>query len=371
MSKKFQYFANTSIILVPPRRFFKRSLKRLRKIFRKILRKTNKSFKARFWPSSLERNRFPNAVIKKKRVAILFFGLLNTFDQINQESSSHVGIYKVMKSLGYKIDVFFDTSELAFLKIPSTMDPQVDSNAIQRLASGRSMLAKTKDYLVLEDPADKIESRLRKVIGKDLVSLHFTKTDPATWSGPKYLLNMIKTYLYRKKRLLSTCLDYAARKNIIYDAIVIARPDSAFKVRFNSSRVLEDVSHALREDLERVILTGDTGVDHWPHNARCSEEGVHMLKGAVIIASHNSAEYIGRLIDVIDEHGYTNAYSNAAFLCESCKALFRGPAIKCPSCGVENPRSIENWPEYKYAEHIKAGNNPFFVLSITGDTVRK
>lgn len=371
--KNTQYFTIVGTCQDKFRKKIRKNLKKIKKSFKKIKKSFFKKPKLKFWQVTQS-----NTAERRRRVAILFFGLLNTFDQIYQESSGHVGIYKAIKALNYNVDVFFDTSELSFLKIPSSLDAKKNYNAIMKLTKGKRLMArvsassgKTKDYLVLEDSATKIQSRLRRVMGKDLVSLHFTEVDPSTWSGPKYFLNMIKTYLYRKKRLLATCLDYAIKKHIIYDAIIIARPDSAFKVRSSSSKAAEDVSHVLSEDLMRVITTGETGVDHWPHNAEGSEAGVHMLKGAIVIASHKYAEHIGGLIDIIDEKGYKNTYGNPAFLCENCKALFRGSACECPNCGSEKPLSIENWPEYKYAEHVKAGANPFFVLGITGDTVRK
>lgn len=309
----------------------------------------------------------------KPRIAILLFGLLNTFDLIYGVKDTAPNYYRAMRNARVKCDVFVDTAEIGFLKIPPGTMPDV------KVLSGRSILDRVpasasgdRDYLVIEEEACEIRKRVELAFGDDLVSLKIEKGDPSTWSGPRYLQSMIMTFLLRKRRLVEAAIEFGKVNKFEYDAIALVRPDSRIRPRGTQAASDEVLSAFVYSDLFAIVGTQNVGVDFGAFNFRNSSSPEMLLKNDLLVATPPVALEICRMYDELLAVGsYNLGYNSQCFRCSECHSLFSEAAKTCLNCGSQSGQvEVTAWPEYKTGSRILELRYPVRLLGVTGGVVR-
>jgi hypothetical protein len=311
--------------------------------------------------------------VRDKRVALLFFGLLNSFDQVYGKDATSPSIADILRSLGVQFDVFVDTSALHFQKVPAGYEIGEDSPTARALIDRVPANAGgDRHYLVLKDTEASISRRLEDAFRGTEVSVHFDPPDASTWKGEGHLERMIRTFLMRKKRLVQASLRQAERKNAPYDVLIMARPDSVIRVRGGRSRDMDALSALLCADILDASDSSRAGVDPLGFDRKNSDKGIALFKNDLLMGSPEVMVTATRLIDVIDRNGrYYKSYPRPAFRCSACRALFLDSGTDCRACGgVSTVSKVTLWPEYKLAEHLRSSGTPCKPLGITGDVLR-
>jgi len=306
------------------------------------------------------------------RIALLLFGLLNSFETIYSGNGPYVSIFRALREAGLDCDVFVDTSDVAFIKVPATASSDAALGGRRLIDRVPAEKSGARDYLVIEDPKDGIEQRVLSVFGDRVVELHWTPPDPATWKGEGYVLNMIETFIRRKRRLAVSAFAHAARQGWQYDVFILARPDSALYLRKERTAPLSRIAEALREDVEAVAPWG-VAADFGAFDRKASTAGRYIFKNDLLIGAPGPMLAATSLSDVIEKSGgFHSVYKDRTYRCNDCFLIYEGqPRETCPRCESSRPAEIlKNWAEYKTAEHVKAVGAEIRMLNVTGEVIR-
>lgn len=308
-----------------------------------------------------------------RRVALLLFGLLNTFDQVYGPEAASPSLRDALIEADFMFDVFFDTSPVEFCKVPGTYS--LDDTVLK----GRKLIDRviaTRDggrhYLIIEEEEASIRTRIETAFPNIDCCIHFDPPDSTTWSGEGHLERMIRTFLRRKKRLTQAAIAYSQYNNFAYDALIVARPDSVIRVRGRGQNGLIQLAHQLADDVSKASDTETVGVDILGYDQEKSDPGIALFKNDIFIASPLITLISMSLIDVLDSNGrYSKSYQRPAYRCKNCRTMFNEVADECRACGcLHKISSVRNWPEYKLAEHIAHSGLRYRALGIGGDVLR-
>lgn len=309
-----------------------------------------------------------------RRVALLLFGLLNTFDQVYGPEAASPSLSDALIESDVTFDVFFDTSSVEFHKVPASYS--LDDTVLKgRKLIDRVVASKKRDgldYLIIEEDEASIRTRIETAFPNSSCHIHFDLPDPTTWSGKGYIGQMIITFLRRKKRLTQAAIAYSQYNNFTYDALIVARPDSVIRVRGKKDKGLIQLAHLLTDDISKASDAETVGVDLLGRGKKEGDPGIALFKNDIFIASPLTTLISMSLIDVVDTNGsFSKSYTRPAYRCKNCRTLFNEIADECRACGcLHQIASVSNWPEYKLAEHIAHSGLRYRALGIVGDVLR-
>jgi hypothetical protein len=307
------------------------------------------------------------------RCALLYFGLLNTFDKIHA-TDGLPNLPSALRELGVEWDAYLDTSELSFLKIDrSAASSEFDLGGRELLDRVPASRTDQRDYLVLRDPARAITTRfVEGVEGAGSITLTFTPPDRKTWQGPTALFQMILTFTARKARLIATASAAGEACGKPYDLLILARPDSAFRPRGAKEPAgkQKDVTRLLAVDLERASSEG-LGADFGVFRTSDSSN-LKLLKNDLLIGPPGLLAQSATLFNALQGSGGINrVYAASTHRCSKCWHLQRSAGnLVCQNCHAESLVKVDTWPEFKMAEHLSAQGITPFCLGITGGVVR-
>lgn len=311
------------------------------------------------------------------RIALLLFGLLNSFDKVYGSNRKRPSLIDVFTALDIDYDTYVDTSPIDFFKVPT--GTTVDD--IKSLTKGRPLVDRTissssceQEYIIIANDEAEITHRLQHVFIGGHTSLNFTPADPSTWRGD-WGDSLIMAFMERKERLVRAAIN----SGIGYDYAILARPDYVIKTKVDTTsglKISDNLSQIvvnLQEDLKEVEYSNTLGINQMGTEAdRDQSSDILLIKNGYQIGRLYEMVLAANLANIVKVTGaYGNTYAKKAYHCKLCKTLSRNHTPHCLKCGAaESLSDISRWPEYKLGEHIKSSGIKWTQTRLFGRALR-
>lgn len=307
------------------------------------------------------------------KVAVLFFGLPNTFPMIYGPEGDRPNIVASLRSLGIDPDIYFDGSEISFFKVPAETEIEggkiYGQEVIDRYPASENS---DRDYLVTRVESHSLQKSYQSAFPDLQVKGYVELPDKTTWSGGQRLSRMIYTFLFRKLRLAQRAVAESYLRGFEYDFLVLVRPDSVLRIRHGCELPNDTVSTAVQRSIERMIHSGALGVDFGAFSKELTEEPIFIAKNDLLIGSPRQILRVARMVEKLHPlDSFQNIYTDPVFRCRSCNRLQTESTKLCEGCGsTEGWVDLTSWPEKKTASHIRALELPYDCLDVTGGVLR-
>lgn len=311
------------------------------------------------------------------KIALLLFGLLNSFDKVYGSKRSRPSLIDTFTALDIDFDTYVDTSPIDFFKVPT--GTSVDD--IRSLTQGRPLVDRTissstseQEYIIIANDEAEITHRLQQVFIGGHMFLNFTPADPSTWRGD-WGDSLIMAFMERKERLVRAAIS----SGIGYDYVILARPDYVIKTRvatqsgLKTSEDLSQIAVNLQEDLKEIEYSNALGINQMGTEADRDPSGeVLLIKNGYQIGRLYEMVLSANLANIVKVSGkYGDTYARKAYRCKHCNTLSRIHTAHCLKCGTVGSLSdISRWPEYKLGEHIKSSGIKWTQTRLFGRALR-
>jgi len=309
------------------------------------------------------------------KIALLFFGLLNSFEKVYGSKRKRPSLADVFSATGIDYDIFVDTSPIDFLKVPT--GTSIDD--IRSLSKGRPLLDRIRsnseqEYMIFASDEAEITHRLQQVFSSAHMTFNFTPGDYSTWRG-NFGERLIMTFMERKERLVRAAIS----SGIGYDYAILARPDYVIKSRdvtqrgLRTSEALSQITDCLRDDLSTLDNSNCLGITQMGIQDEREPSGdILLVKNGYSIGRLYEMVLATNLVNIAKAAGgYRKIFTRKAYLCNACRTLTRDYAEDCDNCAAVNSfKDISRYSEYKLGELIQSSGIKWTLTRLFGRALR-